>query len=222
MLSLFDHGVSRTRHTAGLGRPQLRFTVPPDLPEVLAVRVASRLRSVADAAGVDVTWLEFPLDAGFPAILEHRADSGVGWLDPAKPELPDPLDLMRIGSFEPVAWIRASHPAARRGRVTLGELTAMNVVHGPRRACPATYDAWLAMLQAVRPGFAFSDPPLQRCAAGDHRVRRVSRPADRGADRTASSPAGWRPATVARSRRTSRTRGEGCRRWNPSSSKVSR
>jgi len=162
VLSLIAHGVSRTRYTAGLGRPQLRFILPPGLPEALTVCVASRLRSVTNAAGVDVTWLEFPLDAGFSAIREHRADSGVGWLDPAEPELPDPLDLMRIGSFEPVAWIHARHPAARRGRVTLGELAAMNVVHGPRRACPATYDAWLAVLQAVSQRFAFSDPPLQR------------------------------------------------------------
>ena len=162
VLSHIAHGLSRTRHAAGLRRPQLRFIVPPGLPEALTVCVASRLRSVTNAAGADVTWLEFPLDAGFSAILEHRADSGVGWLDPAEPDLPDPLDLMRIGSFEPVAWIHASHPAARRGRVTLGELAAMNVVHGPRRACPATYDAWLATLQAASPGFAFSDPPLQR------------------------------------------------------------
>jgi DNA-binding transcriptional LysR family regulator len=161
VLSLIAHGVSRTRHSAGLGRPQLRFIVPPGLPEALTVCVASRLHSAANAAGVDVTWLEFPLEVGFSAIREHRADSGVGWLDPAEPELPDPLDFMRIGSFEPTAWIHTSHPAARRGHITLDELARMNVVHGPRRACLATYDAWLAKLQAVNPHFTFSDPPLR-------------------------------------------------------------
>src|SRR5712672_3057972 len=43
VLSLVDHGVSRTRQTAGLGRPRLRFVVPPGLPEDLAVNVALRL-----------------------------------------------------------------------------------------------------------------------------------------------------------------------------------
>src|SRR5580658_10386930 len=43
VLSLVDHGMSRTRQAAGLGRPRLRFVMPPDLPEDLAVDVASRL-----------------------------------------------------------------------------------------------------------------------------------------------------------------------------------
>ena len=58
VLSLIDHGVSRTRQAAGLGRPRLRFVVPPYLPEDLAVAAASRLRATAAAAGVDVAWVE--------------------------------------------------------------------------------------------------------------------------------------------------------------------
>jgi DNA-binding transcriptional LysR family regulator len=50
-LSLLDHGVSRSRHAAGLGRPRLSFVLPPDLPERLAVTTSSRLRSIAAAAG---------------------------------------------------------------------------------------------------------------------------------------------------------------------------
>src|SRR6266849_10361636 len=42
VLARVDHGVSRTRQAAGLGRPRLRFVVPPGLPEDLAVNVASR------------------------------------------------------------------------------------------------------------------------------------------------------------------------------------
>jgi len=38
----------------------------------------------------------------------------------------------------------------------------MDVIHGPRRASPATYDRWLAVLRAVDPRFAFTDPPFQR------------------------------------------------------------
>src|ERR1700720_4284489 len=37
VLSLVDHGMSRTRQAAGLVRPRLRFVVPRDLPEDLAV-----------------------------------------------------------------------------------------------------------------------------------------------------------------------------------------
>src|ERR1700685_935999 len=32
VLSLVDHGMSRTRQAAGLGRPRLRVLLPPDLP----------------------------------------------------------------------------------------------------------------------------------------------------------------------------------------------
>src|SRR5499427_10080159 len=54
VLSLVQHGVSRARQTAGLERPQLRFVMPPYLPEALAVEAASRLLTTAAAAGVDV------------------------------------------------------------------------------------------------------------------------------------------------------------------------
>lgn len=53
LLSLFDHGVSRTRHAAGLGQPRLRVTLAPHLPDVLAMETALRLLSAA-AAGVGV------------------------------------------------------------------------------------------------------------------------------------------------------------------------
>ena len=74
VLSLLDHGVSRTRQAAGIGRPRLRFVVPPYLPEMLAVETASALRSTA-GSGVDVIWLEVPLDAEFSVIRQHRADA---------------------------------------------------------------------------------------------------------------------------------------------------
>jgi hypothetical protein len=53
------------------------------------------------------------------------------------------------------------NPAARRGTVTLDELTRMTVVHGPRWADAGTYDAWPEALRAADPGFAFTDPPLR-------------------------------------------------------------
>jgi molybdenum-dependent DNA-binding transcriptional regulator ModE len=37
VLSLVDHGMSRTRQAAGLGRQRLRVVVPPSLPETLGV-----------------------------------------------------------------------------------------------------------------------------------------------------------------------------------------
>src|ERR1700683_4173105 len=53
VLSLIDQGVNRARQAAGLGRPRLRFVVPPSLPEDLAVAVASQLRRQAADAGVE-------------------------------------------------------------------------------------------------------------------------------------------------------------------------
>jgi DNA-binding transcriptional LysR family regulator len=79
VLSMLDHGVTRSRQAAGLGRPRLRFVLPPNLPERLAVTTSSRLRSTAAAAGADIGWLEAPLDAEFTLIRQRRADAGVGW-----------------------------------------------------------------------------------------------------------------------------------------------
>jgi DNA-binding transcriptional LysR family regulator len=111
MLSVLEHGVTRSRQAAGLGRPRLRFVLPADLPERLAVPASSRLRSIATAAGVDVEWLEAARGtAGTPAALRvHR---------PAVPAVAaDDAGLRRDG--EP-ADRRAdrSHPArSRPGRV---------------------------------------------------------------------------------------------------------
>src|SRR5208283_472101 len=108
VLSLLEHVVSRSRQAAGLGRPRLGFVLPPYLPEGLAVGTASRLRSTATAAGADVTWLETNLDAEFTVIRQRRADAGLGWLASADGALPDPLDVMSLGEYEPEVWIPSS------------------------------------------------------------------------------------------------------------------
>ena len=161
VLSLLDHGVSRTRQAAGVGRPRLRFVVPPDLPEALAVEVASRLRATAAAADVDVAWLETTLDTEFSPIRQHRADAGLGWLTGADDIVPDGLEVMSLGEFEPEVWLPATHPAALRGMIGLSELARMDVIHGPRRASAAIYDAWLTVMRADDPRFDFTDPPFR-------------------------------------------------------------
>ena len=161
ILSAVDHGVSQTRQAAGLGRPRLRFVMPAVLPEALTVMTASALWSAAAGADVDVVWLETPLDAEFSPVRQHRADAGLGWLTTSPDALPVPLDAMSLGQFEPDLWIPRSHPAARRGTIGLGEMASMDVIHGPRRAGPGTYDAWTSIVRAVDPLFAFTDPPLR-------------------------------------------------------------
>jgi len=161
VLSLIDHGVSRSRQAAGLGRSRLRVVLPPCLPEGLAVEIASRLRSVAAAAGADVTWMETPLDADFSLIRQRRADAGLGWLSPAPDDLPDPLEVMSLGEFQPEVWIPSSAGSDHGGTISLDELARMRVVHGPRRASAATYDAWLAVLRTGQPRFEFTDPPFR-------------------------------------------------------------
>ena len=161
VMSLIDHGVSRSRQAAGLGRPRLRVVLPPYLPEGLAVEIASRLQSVAAAAGADVTWMETPLDAEFSLIRQRRADAGLGWLSPALDALPDPLEVMSLGEFEPELWIPSSAGNGHRGSISLDELARMRVIHGPRRASAATYDAWLTVLRTAQPRFEFTDPPFR-------------------------------------------------------------
>ena len=161
ILSLVDHGMSHTRQAAGLGRQRLRMVVPPDLPDALAAQTASRLLPAAADANVDVTWVETPLDSQFSLIQQRKADAGLGWLPGAGEDLPAPLDVMRLGEFEPLLWIPSRHPAARRGTLTVEELTRMTVLYGPRRADAGTYDQWLAVLRAAHRGFAFTDPPFR-------------------------------------------------------------
>jgi DNA-binding transcriptional LysR family regulator len=161
VLSLLDHGVSRTRQAAGLGRQRLRVVVPPYLPEALAVETASRLRSAAVAADVDLVWMETPLDAEFSLICERRADAGLGWLTSTSEALPAPLDVMNLGEFEPDVWIPAAHAAAQCGSISLVEMARMDVIHGPRRVGAGIYDAWMRVLQAKDPRFGFIDPPFR-------------------------------------------------------------
>jgi DNA-binding transcriptional LysR family regulator len=161
VLSAVDHAVSQTRQAAGLGRPRLRFVLPADLPDSLAVATASRLRSAADAGEVAITWLDTALDAEFSPIRTRRADAGLGWLTASPDALPTPLDAMSLGEFEPDAWIPCSHPAARRGVIGLDELASLDVIHGPRRASTGTYDRWLEVLRAADPRFGFTDPPVR-------------------------------------------------------------
>jgi DNA-binding transcriptional LysR family regulator len=161
VLALVEHGVRRSRQAAGLDRLRLRFVMPPHLPEGLAATIAARLWSVAAAAGVDVTWLEAPLDAEFSLIRRRQADAAVGWVTSDPAVLPDPLDVMTLGEFEPEVWVPAAAGAGNSGVIALAELADMDVVHGPRRASPGTYDAWLEVLRSVRPRFEFTDPPLR-------------------------------------------------------------
>ena len=161
VLSLVDHGVSRIREAAGLGRQRLRVVMPRNLPDALTVKTATLLRSATTAAGVDLDWMEMPLDAGFSPIRQHQADAGLGWLWDGPDALPAPLEAMTLGEFEPDLWIPGSHPAAGRGTITLAEMARLPVIYGPRRASPGTYDRWLDVLRTAEPHFAFADPPFR-------------------------------------------------------------
>jgi DNA-binding transcriptional LysR family regulator len=160
VLALIDHEVSRTRQAAGLGRQRLRMVLPPHLPESMAVAAAAGLRAAA-AAEVDLVWLETALDAEFSPVGTRRADAALGWLTAGPETLPAQLDAMVLGEFEPEVWVPSTHDAAGRGTISLEELVSMDIIHGPRRADPGTYDAWTRALQAVDPRFGFADPPFR-------------------------------------------------------------
>jgi DNA-binding transcriptional LysR family regulator len=160
VLALADQAVNRTRQAAGLGRPRLRVVMPPGLPESLAVPATAGLQAAATATDVDLGWLETPLDPEFSLISMRRADAGLGWL--TRPQtLHAALEMMTVGEFEPEVWVPPAHIAARRGTISLEELAALQVIHGPRRAQPGTYDAWVTAMQAVDPRFEFTDPPFR-------------------------------------------------------------
>ena len=162
VLSLIDHGVSRTRQAAGLGRP-----APALCGAAASARDPGRRNGLAAALHGrrrwgGRRWLETPLDAEFSPIRQRRADAGLGWLSPAGEELPAPLEVMSLGEFEPDVWIPAVHPAAPAAAVRPGRAGP----HGRRPRAPpgrarATYDAWLAVLRDEDPRFEFADPPFR-------------------------------------------------------------
>jgi DNA-binding transcriptional LysR family regulator len=161
VLATVDYAVAQTRQTAGLGRPRLRFVLPADLPDSLAVQATARLRSAAEIGEVAITWLETALDADFSLIRERRADAGLGWLTTSPNALPAPLEAMSLAEFEPEVWIPSVHPAVGRGVIGPDELAGLDVIHGPRRASPAVYDRWLEVLREVNPRFEFAHPPVR-------------------------------------------------------------
>jgi DNA-binding transcriptional LysR family regulator len=165
VLALVDQAVNRTRQAAGLGRPRLRVVMPPGLPESLAVPATAGLQGAAAATDVDLTWLETTLDVEFSLISTQRADAGLGWLTARQKTVPAALEVMTVGEFEPEVWVPLDHNAARRGTISLEELAALPVIHGPRRAHPGTYDAWVTAMQAVDPRFEFTDPPFRHSLA---------------------------------------------------------
>ena len=124
--------------------------------------LASRLRAAAKAAEVDVTWIETTLDREFSPVRQRRADAGLGWLTAKGEDVPAPLEVMSLGEFEPDVWLSPGHPAAPARVIGLDELAVMEVIHGPRRLSPVTYDAWLAVLRMVNPRFEFTDAPFRR------------------------------------------------------------
>jgi DNA-binding transcriptional LysR family regulator len=160
-LSLIEHGVRRSRQAAGLDRLRLRFVLPPQLPESLAASIAARLWSAAAAANVDVAWLEAPVDAEFSLLRRGQADAALGWITSNPVVLANPLDVLTLGEFEPEVWVPARAGFAEFGVIGLTELAEMDIVHGPRRVSPGTYDAWLQGLRSDRHHFAFTDPPLR-------------------------------------------------------------
>jgi DNA-binding transcriptional LysR family regulator len=165
VLALLDQAVNRTREAAGLGRPRLRVVMPPGLPESLAVPATAGLQAAAAAADVDLAWLETTLDPQFSLISMRRADVGLGWLTARQQTVPAALEMMTVGEFEPEVWVPPAHTAARRGTISLEELATLQVIHGPRRAQPGTYDAWSTAMQAVDPRFEFTDPPFRHSLA---------------------------------------------------------
>jgi DNA-binding transcriptional LysR family regulator len=165
VLALVDQEVSRTRQAAGLGRPRLRVAMSPGLPESLAVPATAGLRGTAAAADVDLAWLETALDAEFSLISVRRVDAGLGWLTTGPQTVPAALEVMTVGEFEPEVWVPSTHAAASRGTISLEELAGLQVIHGPRRTQPGTYDAWVTVMRAVNPRFEFTDPPFRHSLA---------------------------------------------------------
>ena len=87
---------------------------------------------------------------------------------------------MTLGEFEPDLWIPASHPAAGRGTISLAEMASLQVIYGPRRVSPGTYDRWLDVLRIVDPHFADDDVWYQAMIASPRSNAQVVETARQG------------------------------------------
>ena len=161
VLALVDHEVSRTRQAAGLGASGYGWRYHRTCPSRWQSRPPPGCGRQPWPPRWTWFWLETALDAEFSLVGTRRADAGLGWLTAGPETLPVPLDAMVLGEFEPEVWVPSTHDAAGRGTISLEELASMDVIHGPRRADPGTYDAWTRAVQAVDPRFGFTDPPFR-------------------------------------------------------------
>src|SRR6202050_4217059 len=118
--------------------------------------VDQEVNRTRQAAGLGRQRLRVIVAPGLPDTL-----AGLSWLTAGPEALPSPLDVMSLAEFEPDVWIPSSHVAARRGTISLAEMAHMDVIYGPRRAEPGTYDAWTRVLRTADSRFEFSDPPLR-------------------------------------------------------------
>ena len=179
VLSRVDHGVSRTRQAAGLGRPRLRFAVPPGLPEDLAADVVSRLRAAAT-----------PPVSRWPGPRRRRTGSSPrscgaasmpAWVADRPADAPAALEVMTLGDFEPDVWLpprRRPAPGDRPGRAGG---PGRHPRSAPGSARSPTTRGWRSCAKRTR---ALSSPT--RSSGGCCRSPWPSRPAPpahRGADR---------------------------------------
>lgn len=58
------------------------------------------------------------------------------WLTARQEIMSAALELITMAEFEPEVWVSPAQTAARRGSISLEELTALQVIHRPRREHP--------------------------------------------------------------------------------------
>jgi DNA-binding transcriptional LysR family regulator len=166
VLSLVEHGLVRARSAAGLGRQRLRVVAPPQLPESLLTQFAQRLAGLAREVDIEVTWAEASVDGGLTVLTRRKADAALCWLPADASVIGPELDSIVLGQFEPSVWLEDGQTGGLgyldvgdHGRISLEQLTDLEVFHGPRAVAPLVHDSWLTVLRTHRDDFSFR-PPL--------------------------------------------------------------
>lgn len=155
--SMKDPASSHRRRAAP--RTVVTVAASPSVVDGLLPRALSRADT--DLPGVDLRALEVDTGAVASAVLDGRADVGLGHFVDAS----EGLERVTIAEDAVVAVIRSDHPAAGGARLDLADIGSLPLLIWSREVSPAYYDFLLSVCESMGPRPRTLTAPLRLMGA---------------------------------------------------------